>query len=101
MAQTRTITVQQKGEEVHAALQYAASFHRAVEEWHDCAELKPRTKEKLIFVDENVEAKKHRTEWCAATTRYRCMRCGRNIQKMKPLGKPKVGRLGSEHFRRT
>ena len=44
MAQMRTTTVQQKGEEVHAALQYAASFHRSVEEWHDCAELKPRTK---------------------------------------------------------
>ena len=79
MAQMRATTVQQKGEEVHAALQYAASFHRSVEEWHDCAELKPRTKEELIFVDENVEAKKHRTEWCAATTRYRCMRRGRNI----------------------
>ena len=35
-----------KEREVHAALQYAASFHCLVEEWKDCEELKPKPKEK-------------------------------------------------------
>ena len=39
---------QQKREKVDATLQYAASFLCLVEERHDCEELKPRTKEKLI-----------------------------------------------------
>ena len=73
----RAITVRQKREEVCAALQYAASFHCLEKAWHDCEELEPRTKEKLTFVGKNVEAKKHRTEWCATSSSYRCMRCGR------------------------
>ena len=32
-------------EEVHVALQYAASFHCLMEEWKDCEELKPEPKE--------------------------------------------------------
>ena len=40
-----------KREEVYAALQYAASFHCLVEEWKDCEELKPKPKERWIFVD--------------------------------------------------
>ena len=43
--QSRASTVQQSTEEVFAALWYAASFHCLVEEWHDCEELKPKTKE--------------------------------------------------------
>ena len=35
MAQMRASTVQQKRKEVHAALQYAASYHCLVEEWND------------------------------------------------------------------
>ena len=41
MAQIRASTVQKECEEVHAALQHAASFHCLVEEWKDCKELKP------------------------------------------------------------
>ena len=52
-------------EEVYAALQYAASFHLLVEEWNVCEELKPKPKEKWIFVDKKSEETKHRTKWCA------------------------------------
>ena len=52
MAEARAKTVQQEREEVYAALQYAASFHCLLEEWKDCAELKPKPKEKWIFVDQ-------------------------------------------------
>ena len=58
-------------------LQYAASFHCLVEEWRGCEELEPKPKEKWVFVDREVESKNHRTQWCAATSRYRCLRCGR------------------------
>ena len=34
-----------------------------MEEWKDCEELKPKPKEKLIFVDKKLETK-HRTRWC-------------------------------------
>ena len=30
-----------------------------------------------------LEAKKHRMEWCAATSKSRCVRCGRNINTMR------------------
>ena len=40
LVQMRTSIVQQKREEVYAALRCAANFHCLVEEWHDCAELK-------------------------------------------------------------
>ena len=46
-------------------MQYAA-FTVWVVEWKDCEELKPKPKEKCTFVNIDVEAKKHRTEWCAA-----------------------------------
>ena len=46
------LSMQQEREEVHAALPYAASFHCLVEQWKDCEKLKPKPKEKLIFVDE-------------------------------------------------
>ena len=46
MAEARPETMQQKREEVYAALQYADSFHCLVEEWKDCEELKPKPKEK-------------------------------------------------------
>ena len=55
------------------ALQYAAIFHCLVEEWKDCEELKPKPKEKWIFVDKKREDTKHRTEWCAEANKYRCM----------------------------
>ena len=55
--------------------------------WKDCEELKPKPKEKLIFVDEKREETKHRTEWCAEANTYRCMRCGRGSKYMKMRGK--------------
>ena len=87
MAEARAKTVQQEREEVHAALQYTASFHCLVEEWKDCEELTPKPKEKLVFVDEKREGTKHRTECCAASNNYRCMRCERGSKDMKMQGK--------------
>ena len=52
MAEASAETMQQEREEVHAALQYAASFHCLVEEWKEREELKPKSKEKWIFVDQ-------------------------------------------------
>ena len=49
----RAETVQQEREKIHAALQYAASFHCLVAEWKDCEELNPKPKEKWTFVDPN------------------------------------------------
>ena len=51
MAEASSETMQQERDEVYAALQYAASFHCLVQQWKDCEELKPRPKEKWIFVD--------------------------------------------------
>ena len=82
MAKIRASTVQQNREEVYGALQHAASFHCLVEEWNDCEALKPEPKEKRIFVDKKMEATKHRTEKCAAASKYRCMRCGRSSEKI-------------------
>ena len=65
IAEARAETMQQEREEVHAALQYAASFHCLVEQWKGCEELKPKPKEKWVFVDKKGEETKHRTEWCA------------------------------------
>ena len=103
-AEVRVKTVQQEREEVYAALQCAASFHCVVEEWKDCDELKPKPKEKWIFVDKKSEETKHRTEWCAEADRYRCIRCGRGSKYMKTPGKcegpkflsKKVGKMKRE-----
>ena len=83
MAKMRTSTVQQKREDVHAALQCAASFNCLVEEWQACKELWAKPKEKCTSVDRQVEAKNHRTEGRAAASKDRCMRCGRSSNKMK------------------
>ena len=40
-------------------------------------EVRPKRKKKWTFVNKKGEAKKHRTVWCAAANKYRCMRCGR------------------------
>ena len=62
MAETRSKTVQQEREEVYAALQYAASFHCLVEEWKDCEELKPKSKERWTFLAQAKGRKtKHRS----------------------------------------
>ena len=80
MADTRAKTVQQEREEVHAALQL-------VEEWKNCEELKPKPREKWIFVDKKREETRHRTEWCAEAKKFRCMRCGRGSKYMKMPGR--------------
>ena len=72
---------------MYVVLQYAASFHCLVDEWEDCEELKPKRKEKWIFVDKKSEEMKHQTEWCAKADRYRCMRCGRGSKNMKMPGR--------------
>ena len=51
MTQIRASTVQQKREDVGAALRYAASIHCAVEEWHECKEFEPKPKHMFIFVN--------------------------------------------------
>ena len=60
MAEARA-EVKQERTELHVALQHAASFHCLVEEWKDCEELKPKPKEKRIFVNKQSEGKKHQT----------------------------------------
>ena len=49
MAGARAETMKKETEEVYAALQYVASFHCLVEEWKDCAELRPKPNEKCIL----------------------------------------------------
>ena len=65
MAEARAEAMEQEREEVHVALQCAASFHCSVEQWKDCEELK------WIFVNKRSEGMKHQTEWCAEADRYR------------------------------
>ena len=77
MAQTRSKTFQQEREGVYEALQYAAW-------WRDGKTVK--TKEKWTFVDKKRKETRHRTEWCAAASKYRCLRCGRGSGYMKMHG---------------
>ena len=79
----RNIGLKQERDEVYEALQYAASFHCLVEEWKGCEELRPKPKEKLVFVEKKSENMMQRTEWCAEANKYRCFRCGRG-------SKPKI-----------
>ena len=51
MAEVRADTMKQEREEMYAALQYAASFPCLVEQWKDCEELKPKPKEKWMFIE--------------------------------------------------
>ena len=96
MAGARAKTVQQEREEVYAALQCAARFHCLIEQQKDCEELKPKPKEKWIFVDKKSEETKHRTEWCAEANKYRCMRCGKSSKHMKMPGKCAVPKILSK-----
>ena len=87
VSEARAETMKQEREEVYAALQYAAGLHCLVEEWKDCEELRPKPKEKWVFVEHKSEIVKHRTEWCAEADKCRCMRCGRGSMYMKMPGK--------------
>ena len=69
MAEARAKTVQER-QEVYAALQYAASFHRPEKERIDCEELRPKPKEKWNFGSKREETN-HRAEWCAEASTYR------------------------------
>ena len=77
IAKAKSETMQQEREEVYAALQHAASFHCLIEQWKDCEELRPKPKEKWVFVEKKSDKMKHRTKWCAEANWCRCMRCGR------------------------
>ena len=70
MAERRAKTAQQERGEVHAALQFAASFRCLVERMETTEELKPKPKQKWIFVDKKREETKHRTEWCAEANKF-------------------------------
>ena len=72
MVQTRSSTIQQEREreEVYAALQCAASFH--------CFGVGV---ERLCRAQ--ASAKRRVTEWCAATSKYRCIRRGRGSKYRK------------------
>ena len=74
-----------KSEDVSAVLQYAASFRFW---WRSAAIVKSlrRRRKKSRLLRWKLEAKKHRA-WCAATSRDRCMRCGRNSTRMRMQGK--------------
>ena len=54
MAEARAKTMQQEREEVYVASQFAASFSCLVEQWKDCEELRPKPKEKKVFVEKRV-----------------------------------------------
>ena len=86
LAEARGKAVQQERKDVYAALQSAASIHCFVEQWKGCEQLKPKSREKWIFVDKKSEETKHRREWCAEADRYRCVRCGRGSKYLKMQG---------------
>ena len=73
----------EKGGGARKHCNYAASMHCLVEEWQDCAELQPKPNERWTSVDKNVEAKRHRTEWCAAASNFRCNELLKKQQKEK------------------
>ena len=71
-----------------------------MEELKDCEELKHMLKGEWTFLNKKGEARKHRTDWCAAANRYRCVRCGRSSKHLKIQGKcgqPKWMREDSKH----
>ena len=74
MAQLRTSAVQQKREEVFLrGLALCCQFFTV---WWRCG----------TIVKSLIRAKQHRTEWCAATSKYRCMRYGRHRNTLRMPG---------------
>ena len=71
-AQIRASTVQQRREEVYAALPCAASFHCLVEEWQDGEEFTLAEAKRKVGL-----RGQHRTEWCAAASKH-----GRSSEQM-------------------
>ena len=88
MAELRAKTVSSTRERERRRVRSLAACHCLVEEWKDCEELKPKPKEKWMFVDKKREEMKHQTEWCAQANKYRCTRrCGRSSGYMEMPGK--------------
>ena len=85
MAQVRANTLQLEREEVYVALQYVASFHCLVKDCKDCEER--LSQKKMEFHGKRREGTKHRMEWCAASRRYGCVRCGRGSKYTMMQGK--------------
>ena len=59
-----------------------------------------KPKEKWTFVDQKREETKHRTEWCAEASRYRCKKCGKSSKHMKMPGKCARPKFLSTNFRK-
>ena len=105
MAHARTNTFQQEREEVYAAYSVQPAFTACWRNGKIAMCLSPNQK-KWIFVDKKRDETKHRTEWCAVTGRYRCMKCRTGSKYMKMEGKctgPKYlaknsGRWGKRHM---
>ena len=90
MAQIRASKVRQKRQEAFAALTTGSQLSLFGGGMKDCEELKPQPEEKWTFVNQKKEETKHRTEWCAESSRYRCMRCGRGSKYIKDTMRPKI-----------
>ena len=86
-AKTEQQEREREREVLYAVLQYTTSFHCLVEEWKDCEELKSQPKEKCTFMEKKSQETRHRTEWCAVASTYRCMRCETSGKYMKMPGK--------------
>ena len=61
-------------------------FHCLVEECTISKSSSRNQKQSCFLWTKKVEAKSHRTEWCAAANKYRCMKYGRSSKKMKMQG---------------
>ena len=86
MVEAKAEAMQQKRQEVYATLQYAASFHCLVEERKDCEELKPKPKEKWIFVDQKKEGRNIERSGARKPTSIGALRVGKSSKYMKMSG---------------
>ena len=76
MAQIRASTAPQRRQEVHAFLQihsWLSLFGGGVAR---LLRAQAKTERKVDKCGQNGETARHRTEWCAATSKYRGTRCG-------------------------
>ena len=101
MAQVEATTVQQKSEEVHAALQYAASLHSLVEEWQDCEELKYQAKRDVDLCKQENGSKKPPHGTVCGCKQLSLHEVWRNSKKMKMQGKCKGSRWLEKDSRLT
>ena len=66
--ETRAKTVQQ--ERIRSVCSFAVCGQFSLSRQRNWKDLKPRPKEKWIFVQKKSEESKHRTEWCANASKY-------------------------------